>query len=188
VARKTGAGGVIAAMTFASVILAIEEWWGDKSTFGYAVSSAFEFWIWITSGVFGLHLGVLLFQYYRNEDEQDYTSFRRDLIWIMTVALGLFVYVFFASVSAHREVSGLKAFIEEFLFNDVLKACEAATDDEGKGFRFRQAKFKKVRGVVSTGRFGEPDVSYVLLADEAICSYDPFSKSAKLRSVSHNVD
>jgi hypothetical protein len=182
--KGTGLAILLVLITLTSFLLLMDDWSRERSgSFAAAFATSFDLWVWLTIGVFGFYLIASHYEYLTQNKEIEYQDFNRFMMWTMTVGLLLFGYVYSASTAAKEKTTILTAFLNELLFDDALKACEAIVSDDGKRFQFRGAKSNRLAGVVGSGtnRFtGQPDVSYVLYADDRTCKYDPLSKSAEI--------
>jgi hypothetical protein len=177
---KTGAAFLLAACTIPWIGYGIEEWFYGRADLSTAFWGAFAAWGWTALVIFALFLAVLHYEYFWHGAELDSLSFERASVWVMTLGVLLFAYVYYTSISAHRESTELRAFLNQLVFDDALKACEASAVEDGKRFAYRDSAFKQLHGVeVEKTRFGM-NATYVLRTDQAVCIYDPLTKSAEL--------
>ena len=178
-----GFAGVFVGTAVLCFGLAVNDWWEERSGgIAAAIATGFDLWVWLSIWLFAAYLAVLHFDHFRNGALLDASDFQRSTVWVLTVASGLFVHLYVTSNAARSDARAVKAYLDDWLFDEVLRTCEATTSDDGKPFAWRNTEKRFRRGLVEEkNNYSRlPHANYLLYADDSVCIFDPALRSARI--------
>jgi hypothetical protein len=107
---------------------------------------------------------------------------QRSLIWTLTAATPLVLYVIAMATTSRDEGRAAKAYLDDQLFGEALKVCNATTSVDGKTFDWNSSERRRVVGLTTRASSfsGSFVVSYVLATSRSVCTYEPSMQSASV--------
>ena len=108
-------------------------------------------------------------------------TFERIVVGLLVVIIAGIGAAFYVDWKLAVEVRTMKAFVEGYVFNEAVAACEKASSSTP--FKWNGGKNTSVIGLNSV-KLDKYDIvaSYTLVADNVFCDYDPVKKKADIGS------